>query len=48
MPSSSSSSILVSKGYIKGTGKKSEQKLSKEVKNRIINDEIVSKEIKLI
>ena len=44
MSSSKSSSILVSKGYIKGTKKEKESRINKEEKNPIINDEIVSKE----
>lgn len=44
MSSSKSSSILVSKGYIKGTKKEKESRINKEEKNPIVNDEIVSKE----
>ena len=44
MSSSKSSSILVSKGYIKGTKKEKESRINKEEKIRIVNDEIVSKE----
>ena len=44
MSSSKSSSILVSKGYIKGTKKEKESRIKKKEKNPIVNDEIVSKE----